>query len=161
MVTPPSDPEFTPQGPGEPGDLPRPDAEAVRFYQRFVANPFLSVVVFTLGYSLSKWMIRHDWPQTLTIGSILATVLGPFFFLQYHCVDCGGSGRFRWREHACRPVRERWARGDLGATGWPSPSRQLAAWLLVALVLGLFAWTRSGAAPPERIGGGPAGVRGR
>ncbi len=65
----------------------------------------------------------------------LAAVVLVVFLLQYHCLDCGATGRLtRWRDHLCGPVRLRsQAGGPLRVRGL-SPVAQTVLWFYVLII---------------------------
>ena len=120
----PHDPEFDRPSRNRPG----PNADVVRFYQRLVVNPFLSLLVM-VGLAMatrSPNLPKHVNP----IGPVF--VFGLLFgypLVQIHCLDCGGTGRFgRWKRHACASVNDRWASGRL--SNFPIATVQLVFWLM-------------------------------
>jgi hypothetical protein len=119
----------------------RPAASApvgVEFYQRLVANPFLGFFGVLVWFALLEAAFRAQ-RRDLIVGALVSLWLVRYLW-QYHCLDCGRTGRLsRWREHACEGVnarrlagRPRWWRG-------PTPGVQTALWVVLAAAL-LAAW---------------------
>ncbi len=107
--------------------------------QRLLANPFLAILVaIPWGFGF-RWAFLRKSPTFLLI--LLGLLPCIAYFLQYHCLDCGATGRFfRWRSHACSAViarchseRRTWFRP-------PNPTAQVILWgyfLVAAYFLGL------------------------
>jgi hypothetical protein len=135
-IPPHRDPDF--DRPARTG--PRPTAAVARYYQRLVLNPFLAVVGGCLTYAVAR-LDRSAPAWVLPI--VAAGVVGAYFLLQYHCLDCGATGWYRgWRRHACPRVCERW--GDPFSHGmplFPSPATQLVLWFAVFVVALMIAGT--------------------
>jgi hypothetical protein len=102
---PPHDPEF--ESPLAPGILPPLDAP--ENYLRLVANPFLGILGFLGWLAALIWTTHLDIDREL-IGPLVPIIAVAFLFglwrigplFQYHCLDCGATGRLsRWREHLC------------------------------------------------------------
>jgi hypothetical protein len=132
-----SDPEF--DSPHRPA-VRKPPRDVVRFYQRLVVNPFLAVstVLLTLlvAYLLGNAARADVVPAAAILGSIVAVLV-----LQYHCLDCGGTGSFhRGHHHACPRVVERWETPFSAASHhFPMLGTQLILWCVALFVAGI-AW---------------------
>jgi hypothetical protein len=111
--------------------------ESFETYQRFIANPLLTVLDGLLAFLLIRAGL-----QTRNLALFL-TGIGLLFLaiplLQFHCLDCGATGwLLRYRRHACPPVVVRWqSRESLRFRG-PGVLAQLLAWLgvLAAGIIG-------------------------
>jgi hypothetical protein len=101
-----------------------------------VANPFLAMAAAVGWYALIRQVLRAR-RLDLFFPALASLVLVAFLF-QYHCLDCGATGRLqRWRAHECGRVRARRAEGRSLRLPLPSPPAQTALWLS-ALALGAF-----------------------
>jgi hypothetical protein len=97
-----ADPEFDP-----------PPVSTVRLrdfdppeHQRLVVNPFLAVFGLVVLRSFTLWLFRESVPLA-TVGTLGLMVLLPTL-IQYHCLDCGKTGRYSRRaRHACPAVLAR------------------------------------------------------
>ena len=136
-----TDPEFDPPTPGPSRSR---DAFDPAEHQRVVVNPFLAVLgLIGLGW-LARVLLHSPWPGTAGL-LLLSIVLIPRL-IQFHCLDCGRTGRYTRRAtHACPRVVERWRGGRRARAPFPSGWAQLVAWgwMLgsVALLLAVWAWT--------------------
>jgi hypothetical protein len=113
-------------------------------YQRLVANPFLAVLAWLVAFGLlSESMKRQNLAGFMT-GIILLFVA--FFFLQFHCLDCGATGwLLRSWAHACPAVVTRRQSRLVRRFRGPGLKLQLVAWCIfmtAALVLGVVAMER-------------------
>ena len=97
----------------QPGRPPRVPFESVPEYQRLVANPFLAVLAWLVDVSLMRAAMKSRSSTLFLIG--LSLLFVAFFFLQFHCLDCGATGwLFRYRSHACPAVVARYQDGVCG-----------------------------------------------
>lgn len=137
------DPELDPAAPVRLGTL----GDEPQRYQRLVANPFLGflgvLVLVTAAYHLMQA------PRQSSVGD-MALVLAPFALLglprlfQYHCLDCGTTGRlFRWRSHVCPASADRYLAGRPRRLRGPNPTAQVLLWVYVLLGL-VIAWQAGG-----------------
>jgi hypothetical protein len=134
-------------------------------YLRLVANPFLGLLGLAVWFSSLRWVIGVLRKSPELIGP-LTPILAALFLaslalvgglFQYHCLDCGGTGRLgRWPEHRCpissqrrREGRSRWLRG-------PTPPVQVLLWLIALAVavwvadgLGLGWWNQDRGQAPQ------------
>ncbi|MGE3821996.1 MAG: hypothetical protein AB7I30_21490 [Isosphaeraceae bacterium] len=102
-------------------------------YLRLVANPFLAFLGMVIWFGLTSWVLRGKRIDLFfpVLGSFLLIPL----LLQFHCLDCGGTGHVsRWRDHDCLAVRlrrernrPRWLRG-------PSPVTQTVFWMAIGFL---------------------------
>lgn len=125
-------------------------------YLRLVANPFLGLLAL-LGWLLAvHWLVVRGGAGLLLPMAVilllasLALIPGRF---QYHCLDCGRTGRLGdWRRHVCRRVAERRLNAEPRRFLGPSPPVQVVLWLWVLMALVLVAhaydWLPFQAAPP-------------
>jgi hypothetical protein len=120
----------------DPRGAPDP-AEPIEWHRRLVANPLLAVAACVASIFFIRISLEHRaLPLFLTsIGLLFAS----FFFVQFHCLDCGATG---WlltaRRHACPPLVARWREGRAGRWRFPGLKIQMFLWLhLLASVTGL------------------------
>jgi hypothetical protein len=124
---------------------PRPPAqellEPLERYQRLVANPFLAVLVWLVAFELVNESMTRQNLALFMIGIILLFVA--FFFLQFHCLDCGVTGwLLRSWAHACPGVVARRQHRRVQRFRGPGLKFQLVIWFILmttALVLGMVA----------------------
>jgi hypothetical protein len=105
-------------------------------YQRLVANPFLAL----LGLIVWFWAIvrAYQLRNPIVLAVTAASLAVVFFLPQYHCRDCGTTGRlYRWREHACGPVLARRLSDRPRRYRGPNPSIQMTLWLYLLLAVAL------------------------
>ncbi|MDB5350414.1 MAG: hypothetical protein JWN86_1661 [Planctomycetota bacterium] len=134
----PPDPEFVSQRPGLlSGGL----GTEPEVYLRVVANPFLGflylVVWLVALYHSSFGEFAGPLTPMLLVMMTASLALLPNF-MQFHCLDCGGTGRFlRWRKHVCQRAMERRDSGRPRRFRGPSPPLQVVLWLwaLVAFAM--------------------------
>jgi len=112
-------------------------------YQRLVVNPFLAVFGLIVLGQVARWLLLSSFPP-LAIATALPLVM-LHHLIQYHCLDCGQTGRYhRRRRHACPAVFARWHDGRRSRFPFPSSWIQLVVWgwLLAsaALLLAVGAW---------------------
>lgn len=116
-------------------------------YLRVVANPFLGLSAFLVWLAAMKAVILDGVAgllapiAVLVLLPCLALIPGRF---QYHCLDCGRTGKLsQWSRHVCPRVVERRLEGRVRRVRGPSPTVQviLWLWLLMALAVGLQAWS--------------------
>jgi hypothetical protein len=104
--------------------------EGLEPYQRLVANPFLAVLGLIGWYALMAYVLRGRridlfFPSLGSLGLVI-------FLFQYHCLDCGATGRLtRWRGHCCAAVKARRDAGRRHRFRGPSPWAQTVVMLLV------------------------------
>lgn len=137
------DPEF--ESPVAPGARPldfEPEA-----YLRLVANPFLALFGFLVWLRVLLGIVTMFAGRRELMGPlapIIGVVMLAFLWLllglfQFHCLDCGKTGRLsRWREHACPPSVERRLSGRRRRLRGPTPPVQILLWLWGLLMLGWF-----------------------
>jgi hypothetical protein len=123
---------------------PRPVSEplhAIEEDQRLVANPFLAVLSWVAAVGLVRESVKQQNLALLMMAVILFFIA--FFFLQFHCLDCGETGwLLRSWAHACPPVIARRRSQAVRRFRGPGLKLQLVAWfifLTAALVLGAVA----------------------
>jgi hypothetical protein len=111
-------------------------------YQRLVANPFLAGAGFLFWLALVARLVGHvevvKNPATpfIALGIIVVLFAIPRL-LQYHCLDCGVTGRLaHWRRHVCAASAERRRQGRPRRLRGPTPPTQVILWLWVLLALG-------------------------
>jgi hypothetical protein len=135
---PPHDPEF---GSFRAGPLLRDLDGEPEAYLRLVANPFLGLVY------LVAWLVTlyeslvggFAGPLTPMLVALLIAGLGLVpGLMQYHCLDCGGTGRlWRWRKHLCHRSLSRREAGRPRRFRGPSPPLQVILWLWMLMALAL------------------------
>lgn len=103
-------------------------------YQRLLANPFLGAFGFIAWIAALGWLLGFRdrvgplMIPILGVGAVVAFFL-PFRLFQYHCLDCGATGRlWAWRRHICHASAERRRLGRPRRFRWPSPPGQLLLW---------------------------------
>jgi hypothetical protein len=118
---------------------PVPPALRPQEYQRLVANPFLAlfgliviIQVFRLGLELRNLGVA---------GLALFGLPVLNYLLQYHCLDCGSSGRlFQWESHACPSVLARRQNGRARRFRGPNPVLQTVVWGYVLTGVGILVY---------------------
>jgi hypothetical protein len=109
-------------------------------YLRIVANPFLAF--FVLAAAIGVLFV----PASMTFANNLKGVLVPLLFItalllhtrfyQYHCLDCGTTGRLtRWKSHSCPLSDERRRLGRKRRLRGPTPAIQVIAWIYVVCMV--------------------------
>jgi hypothetical protein len=141
--TPPRDQEF--ELAVAPARLSVDHNDAPEDYLRIVANPFLAAFGFLvwlkavqslLGQKMNRDLYGPLAPIIFLV--FLAALWSLRFLLQYHCLDCGGSGRLKhWREHHCGPSELRRRSGQFRRFRGPSPFVQVILWFWVILAVGV------------------------
>jgi hypothetical protein len=115
--------------------------EPVDLYQRLVANPFLAVLCWLAAFGLLRESMRRENLALLMTGITLLFLA--FFFLQFHCLDCGATGwLLRSWAHRCPAVVARQRSRMVRRIHGPGLKIQLAAWFIIitaAFVLGMVA----------------------
>lgn len=130
---PPRDPDFDRQPPVGPG----PSREDVRYFQRLVVNPFLSVLAGAAGL-LAVGAVDRARADNLFGPTVLIGLAVAYVSLQYHCLDCGATGSYRrWRRHACPRVWDRRAGLLPSGPGFPPAPTQVILWILWLLAAGM------------------------
>jgi hypothetical protein len=113
--------------------------EPIDGYQRLVANPFLAVLAWLAAFALVSESMKRQNLALLMTGVILLFVA--FFFLQFHCLDCGMTGwLLRSWAHACPAVIARRQSRFVRRFHGPGLKLQLVAWfilLMAVFVLGM------------------------
>lgn len=108
-----------------------PTTEALRV----LANPFLAIAaVFGL-----VWWVREGLVGTSQMVRVLlfaGFVPVALWLLQFHCLDCGETGRLlAWKRHLCPAVAERRVRGVVRRFRGPHPLIQTFLWLWVFAIV--------------------------
>jgi branched-subunit amino acid ABC-type transport system permease component len=143
--SPQRDPEFEAGPPIGADSLAPPIAPET--YLRLVANPFLMFVGLVVWLLLGRWvlgLLRRNPDLIGPLAPILVVLLLASLWLlpglsQYHCLDCGGTGRLsRWRRHACPRSVGRRIQGESRRLRGPSPFYQVLLWLWALLAAGVF-----------------------
>ena len=138
------DPEF---GSHQPGLLSGWLGGEPQAYLRLVANPFLG---FT--YLLVWVMVLYHsafggfaGPLTPILITVLLFGLGLIpTFMQFHCLDCGDTGRlFRWRKHVCHHALVRREAGIRRRVRGPTPTVQVVLWIWIMMALVLLLNSRN------------------
>jgi hypothetical protein len=108
--------------------------EFVGGHQRVLVNPIVSILCVLAGVALIQFALRTRFLVLFAAG-LLVMALG-FFLIQYHCLDCGGSGWYQYASrHACEPVLARW-REKVETHTLLRARTQLSIWIYV-LVFGI------------------------
>jgi hypothetical protein len=106
-------------------------------YQRLLANPFLGVLALVGSFVAIRMACKTERFDVVVVAT--ATIVFARWLLQFHCLDCGATGRLsRWREHACPAVVFRLATRSPRRFRGPTPPAQTALWL-VTLVIAIVA----------------------
>lgn len=112
-------------------------------YQRLVANPFLALLGLCVWFASLRGVMamKASDARTLLFIAIYAGILLVWRLPQYHCLDCGGTGRLpHWREHECEVVKLRRAMGSPRRFRGPTPGVQMLLWFYTAIVCGVFVY---------------------
>ena len=137
------------------GETPAPPPGEVRLrlgaeadlwaYQRLLANPFLAALGLAAWAGLTRYAVRSRQLPVFLAALVLLGVCP--FLLQFHCRDCGRTGRLRrWRGHACGGVVRRVVGGRPRRFRGPNPYTQTVLWVYAAAAAAVigYAATRSG-----------------
>jgi hypothetical protein len=130
---PPRDPEFDRTNP----TVPVLAESVVRYHQRLIVNPFLALFAGFLILLLCDVLARLTIP-VLIVPTLGLGLVGAYFLLQYHCLDCGTTGLFHhWKQHSCSGIWERWQSGRFSWNlPYPAASTQLVLWVLAGIGFG-------------------------
>ena len=117
-------------------DLADPEFEAVRapalrlrdfeprHSQRVIVNPFLAVLDLLV---LGAMFVGRHWFGIFSVTFGVALIVLLPHLIQFHCLDCGRTGRYTaHKAHACPVVVKRW--NDGLTTRFPSARAQLIVW---------------------------------
>jgi hypothetical protein len=131
------DPDFD-LPPRAPSNVPD---EPIGDHQRLVANPCLAFLAWIAVFGLIREAVRRQNLALFMSGIVLLFVA--FFFVQFHCLDCGATGwLLRSWAHACPAVIAR-SHGRLVRRIYgPGPKLQLVGWFVLvvaALAVGVAA----------------------
>jgi hypothetical protein len=137
----PGRPTFDPDLDTQPWRPLRDSVAPIDEYQRLVANPFLAALAWLVAFGLIMESMKRQNLALLMAGVVLLFVA--FFFLQFHCLDCGATGwLLRSWAHACPEVIARRQNRLVRRFRGPGLKLQLVAWYIImtaALVLGTVA----------------------
>lgn len=145
-LSPLRDPEFEAGPPVAPDSLAPPISP--ESYLRVVANPFLLCAGLVVWLMLGRWMLgllKRNPDLIGPLSPILAVLMLACLWLlpmlaQFHCLDCGATGRLsRWRRHACPRSVQRRVQGEPRTLRGPTPFYQIILWLWLILALGVVA----------------------
>jgi hypothetical protein len=132
---------FDPDLDRQPGQPARDSIHPIDGCQRLVANPFLAVLAWLVSFGLVNESMKRQELALFMTGIVVLFVA--FFFLQFHCLDCGVTGwLLRSWAHACPPVVARRQSQMVRRFHGPGLKTQLAAWFIImtaAFVLGMVA----------------------
>jgi hypothetical protein len=135
----PNDPDF---GTFRPGLLSGRLDDEPEAYLRLVANPFLALVYFVAWLMAMYESIFGGFAGALTpmLVVMLLAALGLLpYTLQYHCLDCGSTGRLsRWKKHACHSALNRRDAGAKRRFRGPGPTLQLVLWMWFLMAMAMF-----------------------
>lgn len=126
----PPDPEFRSTRPGLVLGGLGSEPEA---YLRLLANPFLGftylLVWVTALYQSTFGLFAGALTPVLVTVLLFGLWLIPMF-MQYHCLDCGKTGRLsHWRNHSCLPSVVRREVGKRRRFRGPTPVIQVVLWI--------------------------------
>jgi hypothetical protein len=108
-------------------------------FQRLVANPFLALFWLIILFPIFRQAL--EWKSLPLLGVALLGLFVAGYFLQYHCLDCGATGRlFKWKEHACPSVVARQQAGRVRRFRGPNPVLQTILWGYVLGALAILAY---------------------
>ena len=115
----------------------------VSWHQRLIVNPFLAVFGTILWFLLLRYTVQTRVLKLF--APVAASFVLLIFLLEYHCLDCGRTGRLlNWRKHVCERVEVRRLSGNLRWSLWPSVFSQTVLWVvglgLTAAMLVLSRW---------------------
>ena len=135
----PPDPEFGSFRPGPLSDSEEGDPAA---YLRMVANPFLTLVAL-VGWLMGLYETIFGGFAGALSPMLVVILLAALFLLprtlQYHCLDCGGTGRLsRWEKHICPMSLRRRDAGVRRVFRGPNPHLQLVLWLWTLAAIAMF-----------------------
>ena len=106
-------------------------------HQRLIVNPFLAVfglLIWMLLFRFSVKFQRLDVFFGVVCGGILLV-----FLPEYHCLDCGQTGRLlNSKTHVCERVEIRSLDDGLSSTIWPSTHFQVVVWGFVLVIGAVF-----------------------
>ncbi|RUL85057.1 hypothetical protein [Tautonia sociabilis] len=111
-------------------------------YRRVLVNPFLGLLGAGAWVAAARAVlvvgVEGMARPLLLVWLLVGAILLPRLF-QFHCLDCGRTGRLaRWRRHVCPKIARRIVEGRPLRIRWPGPIAQLVVWgyvLAVVLVL--------------------------
>jgi hypothetical protein len=103
-------------------------------YRRMIFNPFLGIFAVAGWLAALREVVLTTFPDRpghgalcLLFLSYLATLLPRFF--QFHCLDCGRTGRLsRWKRHVCPAIARRILEGRPLRFRGPGPLAQMLFW---------------------------------
>jgi hypothetical protein len=118
-------------------------APSLHEYQRLVANPFLAVFGMVVWFAIISEVVGNR--RLDLFFPALASLILVYFLFQFHCLDCGATGRLRgWRTHSCASVQARRLSGRPRRFRGPSPTAQTLLWfyglITFALIGSIFAF---------------------
>ncbi len=100
----------------------------VSWHQRLVVNPFLAVFGTILWFLLLRYTVQTRLLKLF--APVAASFVLMIFLLEYHCLDCGRTGRLvHWRKHLCERVEMRRLSTAIHWSFWPSVFSQLVWWV--------------------------------
>jgi hypothetical protein len=117
----PADPEFDPS---PPAPVRLRDFDPLEF-QRLVVNPFLAVFGLVVLVEVTRGLLGSEMPPLALLVVVPLLIL--HHLIQYHCLDCGRTGRYvRRGRHACPAAYARWHEGR--EPRFPSARAQMVVW---------------------------------
>ncbi len=129
--------------PVRPGGRTRRRRGVLEGYQRLIANPFLALLGLVAWYGVVRQVVLAKRLDLFVPAVASLAVVG--FLFQFHCLDCGKTGRLsRWRTHSCEAVRLRFETDAPRRLRAMTPVAQTLLWfylLVIGLVVG-FIMTR-------------------
>jgi hypothetical protein len=107
-------------------------------YQRLVANPFLAVLGLIVWYAAVRVTVQARRLDLFFLALLSLSLV--IFLFQYHCLDCGATGRLvHWRGHVCERIRLRAGSGQPRRFPALSPVAQTLGWIYL-LAVGSVVW---------------------
>jgi hypothetical protein len=140
------DPEFATTG-APTADL-LPATIPPQAYLRILANPFLGFAGFVIWLRVLIWVAREMGRNPDLTGPLAPIIFVVFVaclwllpgLFQFHCLDCGRTGRLaRWRHHICPISAARRIAGAPRTFRGPPPFVQVILWLWGLVIVGLWA----------------------
>jgi hypothetical protein len=112
-------------------------ADPVDKYQRFVANPFLTVLAWIVLTGLLRGVAPGQELAGLAAGIVVFMM--SLLLIQFHCLDCGATGcLLRRHHHVCPKVMTRWQHQIVRRFHGPGLGLQLIGWFIVMMAAFVF-----------------------
>ena len=121
------DPDVDPLANPRAGGRRRRSPLPIQSHQRLIVNPFLGVFGLLIWLFLTQYALKLHRVELFFVAAISGAFL--VFLLEYHCVDCGRTGRLlNWKSHVCERVEIRSLAGGSRWRIWPSTHIQVVLW---------------------------------